>query len=123
METTSITRLEVFHKSFNLDHKDNLDELPEAGGVFGIFAVVNEEPLNCRLIAESDNIRQSVKELFENPPSEGLKKFMQGPWIQMCIFEIMADDVQARKELAKKWSAEYEPKIDEEGEYPGYYEY
>lgn len=124
METINITKLEIFHKDFNLDKKDNLTELPEEKGVFAIFAVVNEEPLNCRFISQSENIRESVKALFENPPSEGMKKFMQGPWIPMCIYEVTADqDEKAREAIVEKWTKEHDPKIDDEGEYPGYYEY
>lgn len=124
METLSVTETEIFHKDFNLDKKDNLTDLPEEKGVFGIFAIVNEKPLNCRVILKSDNIRKSVTELFENPPSDGMKKFMQGPWIPMCIYQLMPEsDKSEMDQTVEEWTNEHKPNIDEEGEYPGYYEY
>lgn len=125
METTeTFVKLEVFHKDYNLDKKDNLSELPESKAVFGVFAIVNEEPINCRYISETDNLLKSVKDLFENPPSEGLKKFMQGPWIQMLVYELIHDSTkEEREQIVEEWNKKYDPKIDEEGEYPGYYDY
>lgn len=124
METTTLVKLEVFHKDYNLDKKDNLSELPKEKSVFGIFAIVNEEPINCRYIGETENLQDTVRELFENPSSEGMKKFMQGPWIQMLVFELMEDSSKEdRQKLVEQWTQKYDPKIDEEGEYPGYYDY
>lgn len=124
METTNLVKLEVFHKDYNLDKKDNLNELPKAKAVFGIFAIVNEEPINCRYIGETENLQESVRNLFENPPSEGLKKFMQGPWIQMLAYESMeGSSKEDRQKIVEEWNQQHNPKIDEEGEYPGYYDY
>ena len=89
METSVISRLEVWHKDYNLEKYDNLNELPTEKAVFGLFASVNEEPVNCRYAGETENLRATVKALFENPASEGLKKFMQGAWIQTVQFELM----------------------------------
>lgn len=125
MVTTQLEKLEVFHRNYNLDKKHNLEEIPEGKAVFGIFAIVNEEPLNCRYIAATDNLRQTVQELFENPPGEGLKKFMQGAWIQMLVYEPLAADTPAAETnaLLESWREKHRPNIDNEGEYPGYYEY
>ncbi len=125
METTeNLVKLEVFHKAYNLDKKDNLTELPTEKAIFGIFAIVNEEPINCRYIGETENLQQSIRDLFENPQSEGMKKFMQGPWIQMLVYELLPDSgSEDRKKLVEEWTQKHEPKIDEEGEYPGYYDY
>jgi len=124
METTNVVKIEVFHKDYNLDKKDNLSELPGEKVVFGIFAIVNEEAINCRYIGEIENLQAGIQDLFENPPSEGLKKFMQGPWIQMLVYEVMGGSSQAdRQKIVEEWNQQYNPKIDEEGEYPGYYDY
>ncbi len=125
METTeTIVKLEVWHKDYNLDKKDNLDEVPTGKAVFGIFGIVNEEPINCRYVGEADNLREVVKDVFENPQGEGMKKFMQGPWIQMLVYELMPDSTKEDREKAvEEWKQKYDPKIDEEGEYPGYYDY
>jgi len=122
--TETLVKIEIFHKDYNLDKKDNLSELPTERAVFGIFGIVNEEPINCRFIGESENLQQAVKDVFENPTSEGLKKFMQGAWIQMLLYELMPDSSKEdREKIVTEWSQKHDPKIDEEGEYPGYYDY
>lgn len=124
MVTAQLEKLEIFHQDFNLDKKHNLDEIPEVKAVFGIFAIVNEEPLNCRYIASTDNLRQSVKDLFLNPPGEGMKKFMQSAWIQMLVYEPLGDLSAAEAaRLLDNWREKHRPNIDDDGEYPGYYEY
>ena len=125
METLTLEKMEIFHKDFNLDKKHNLDQIPEGKGVFGIFGIVNSEPINCRFIAQTTNLRKSVQDLYENPPSEGLKKFMCGPWIQMLVFETFDKNKteQQVQTSVDEWIKKYEPKIDDEGEYPGYYDY
>lgn len=125
METAkTIVKFEVWHKDYNLDKKDNLIEVPTEKAIFGIFGIVNEEPINCRYIGESENLREAVKDVFENPQSEGMKKFMQGPWIQMLVYELMPDSTKEDREKAvEEWKQKHDPKIDGDGEYPGYYDY
>ena len=124
METTvTLTRLEIWHKDHNLDKKDNLDDLPSERAVFGVFAIVDEEAVNCRYIGETANLRNSVRDLFEVPKSEGMKKFMQGPWIKMLLYEVLpGSSEEERLKVAENWVQRYNPKIDEDGEYPGYYD-
>lgn len=120
----TLVKLEVWHKDYNLDKKDNLNEVPTEKAVFGLFGIVNEEPINCRYIAESENLREAVKDVFEIPRGEGLKKFMQGPWIQMLVYEIMpGSTIKEREKAVAEWKQKYGPKIDNDGEYPGYYDY
>jgi hypothetical protein len=122
--TETVVKFEVWHKDYNLDKKDNLNELPTEKAVFGIFGIVNEEPINCRYVGEAENLREAVKAIFENPPSDGMKKFMQGPWIQMAVYELMPESTKEdREKLVEEWKQKYDPKIDDEGEYPGYYDY
>ncbi|MCP4157186.1 MAG: hypothetical protein GY757_56265 [bacterium] len=109
--------LEIFHKEYNLDKKDNLDTLPEEAAVFGIFAIIHEKPVHCRFIGESDNLQKAVRDLYENPEGEGFKKFMQGPWIQMLSYELTAEE-DARKKAVEDWTKEHTPKCDDDGEYP-----
>jgi len=123
-KTETIVKLEVWHKDYNLDKKDNLSELPLEKAVFGIFGIVNEIPINCRYIGESDNLQEAVRNVFEKPEGGGMKKFMQGPWIQMLVYELMpASSKEEREKNAAEWTGKYSPKIDDEGEYPGYYNY
>ena len=124
MQTTETkAKCEIWHKEYNLEKKENLNEIPDQKAVFGVFGIVNEEPINCRYIGETENLQEAVKELFENPQSKGMKEFMQGPWIQMLVYETMPESTeQERQKLCTNWIQEYKPNIDDEGEYPGYYE-
>jgi hypothetical protein len=122
MTTRSLTRLEIWHKDFNLGYRHNLEELPAGKAVFGVFAIVDDLPVNCRYAAETGNLRDSVGKLYEQPEGEGLQKFMQGPWIQMLVYEFLPDSSgQERRAVLDEWIRTYRPAIDEEGEYPGYY--
>jgi hypothetical protein len=116
-----VVKKEIFHKDYNLDKKDNLGELPESPAVFGIFSIIHEVPVHPRYVGATDNLRKSVKEVFENPEGEGLKKFMQGPWIQiMCYEELPDSSEEDRKQKEEEWIKRYDPKITDEGEYPEY---
>jgi hypothetical protein len=96
--------------------------LPSGKAVFGVFAIVNDLPVNCRYAAETENLRDSVQRLFEHPEGKGLRKFMQGPWIQMLVYESMPDSEEGeRRTVLEEWIRNYRPAIDEDGEYPGYY--
>lgn len=120
----AITRLDIWHRDHNLAMKHNLQELPTAEAVFGIFAIVQGEPANCRYVAQTTNLRKAVTELFEDAPEGGIKKFMQGPWLQTMLYILMpASTAAEREKLAAEWALLHKPNIDEDGEYPGYYDY
>ncbi len=111
--------LTIYHKDYNLDKKDNLESIPEDPAVFGIFAIIHEKPVHCRYVGEASNLRAKVKDLYENPGDEGFGKFMQGPWIQMLVYESMADSSEEdRSKAVEEWKKEHDPKCDEKGEYP-----
>ena len=116
-----VMKMEVWHKDYNIDKKDNLNELPEEPAVFGIFGIIHEVPVHPRYVASTDNLRKAVKDVFENPVGEGMTKFMHSPWIQMLCYELMPDSTEEqRKEKEEEWIKEYEPKVTDEGEYPEY---
>jgi len=124
METTNaLIRKEIWHRDYNLSKRHNLHELPQQRAIFGIFGIVNEEPVNCRYIGEAADLQHEIEHLFENPEHEGLKKFMQGPWIQMVQYELTpAASPEENQHKILEWAQHYQPKIDAEGEYPGYYD-
>jgi predicted solute-binding protein len=125
METASVnvTDMPVFHREFNLDKKDNLHEVPAIKAVFGVFAIVNDEPINCRFVGKTENLRKTISELFESAPSTGLKKFMQGPWYKVLRFEEANEELEPLQKKVDQWSQLYLPNIDDDGDYPGYYDY
>jgi hypothetical protein len=111
----------IYHRDYNLDKRDNLSDLPQEKAVFGIFAMRNEKPVNCRFIDETDNLQQRIRELFEDPEKDGdgMVKFMQGPWIKHLIYESMPNSSnQERLEKLVQWEKEHRPRINEYGEYP-----
>ena len=117
----SVVKMEVFHKDCNLDKKDNLDELPQDPAVFGIFSIIHKIPVHPRYIAATDNLQKAVRNLFENPGGKGMKKFIEGPWIQMLCYDLMKDSTsEERQKKADQWIQTYDPKITDNGEYPKY---
>lgn len=123
METIeNISTIEIWHRDYNLQKKDNLSELPSEKAVFGIFGIVNDQPINCRFIGEAENLREAVSFIFENTDNVGLKKFMQGAWIQMLKYKILPNSSKfERDQLVEMWQKEYNPNVDDQGDYPGYY--
>jgi hypothetical protein len=115
-------RLEIWHRDYNLGQSHNLEELPAGKAVFALFAIVNDQPVNCRYAGETEDLRDSIKRLYEQPQGEGLRKFMQGPWVQLLQYEPMPDSSEhQRRAVLGDWIGTYRPAIDEDGEYPGYY--
>lgn len=119
---TPATSLEIFHKDYTLSHQDNLHELPAAPAVFAILAIVDNEPVNCRYVASATNLQEAVRGLFSNPVSEGMKTFMQGPWIKLLQYEVATENAAELTALQQQWEKKYDPKIEDNGEYPGYYD-
>lgn len=123
METISVTeKMIIRHKDYNLAKQDNLQEVPAGPAIFAIFAIIDDRPVNCRYISATDNLQEAVTALFENSRHEGLQKFMRGPWIKMLQFNRMPDaSPKEIQEALRIWEQQYDPKIDKQGEYPGYY--
>jgi len=112
-----IQQMNVYHKNYNLDKKDNIDTIPTQPAVFGVFAIIHEKPVHCRIVAETTNLQQAIRDLFEKPEGEGMKKFMQGPWYKLVLYDINENE-EERKKAVENWTKEHNPKIDEKGEYP-----
>ena len=103
-KTTQIERegeegMEIYHRDYNLDQEDNLDQIPDTQGVLGIFSLIRNDPSNCRLIKTSGNLRETVKSLFENADNIGVKKFMQGPWIKFLKYLIIDSEKGDKNEI------------------------
>ena len=123
-QSVALSRVEIWHRSYNIFKKDNLATLPLECAIFGIFAVVAGELVNCRYVGETENLKGTVISLFDTPGSVGLQKFMHGPWIKMLQFELMpGSSADERRRMSEEWTRHYLPAIDEEGEYPGYYDF
>jgi hypothetical protein len=121
MDEDNILEKTLFHKDYNLDKKDNIAQIPTEPAVFGLFAIIHEKPVHCRYIAEAGNLQQAIRDLFEKAGdvSEGLAKFMHGPWIPRMLYELMpGSSPEDRQKEVEEWTKKYNPKCDENGEYP-----
>lgn len=119
---TTPLQVEVWHRNYNPDKQHNLPEIPAAEAVYGIFSIIKGKPANCRFAGAAEDLRSSVQSLFEQPEEEGLKKFMQGPWVKLLMYTPMPGaDRETLNAAAAQWIQQYKPAVDEEGEYPGYY--
>lgn len=112
---------EIFHKQFNIDSKHTIDEIPECAAVFGVFGIIHDTPVHARYVSSTANLREAILQLYENPPSDGMQKFMQTSWIQMLCFENV--DNLSQEEIGLKlssWESAYKPAVTSDGEYPSY---
>lgn len=117
----SVIFREIFHRDFNIDNKHNIDQLPETPAVFGLFGIINNTPIHPRYISSSDNLRDAIYDLYENPPNEGMRNFMQTNWVQMLCYETVEALSKEQREIKEAaWIAEYKPGINADGEYSEY---
>ena len=111
----------LFHKDYNMDGKDNIPQIPKEPAVFGLCAMIHEKPTHCRYIGETENLQQTISDLFEKAGevSEGFEKFMHGPWIKRMVYGLMPGSSKGdRQKEAEEWTKKYSPNCDENGEYP-----
>jgi len=119
METKEVVQAEIFHRDYNLDKRHNLDVVPAERAVYGIFAIIHDKPVHCRFVGETDNLHDSIQKHFETEPNESLRKFMQGPWIQMLVYHPLPESShEQRLKLMEEWTKIHNPNCDERGEYP-----
>jgi hypothetical protein len=119
----TINRCEIWYSEYNFEKRENLKDIPAESAVFGIFAMVDNEPANCRYVGTGTDLRATVRSLFENADAEGLRKFMQGPWKKILQYQLISPSFSDEPELImKEWRVRFKPNINDEGEYPGYYD-
>jgi hypothetical protein len=111
--------IEINHAKYNLEAKDNLRSLPTQPAVYGIFAVIDGQPVHCRCVMHCQDLQESVRWHFEEEPHTGLRAFMQGPWIKLLVYELkpVGTTEEALAAEVVKWANRYEPYCDERGEY------
>ena len=116
----NIIKLEAWHRDYNLAHKHTLDTIPQEPAVFALFGIVDNEPVNCRYVASTQNMQAAITQLFENPHTTGMKMFMQGPWIKLLQYQTFPGTPSGEMQrIVDEWIQQFKPSIDEEGEYNG----
>ena len=111
----------IFHKDYSVEGKENVKTVPKDPAVFGIFSMIHEKPVHCRYVGETENLQQTVINLFEKGTdiSEGFAKYMHGTWIKRMLYVLMpGSTLQERQKEAAEWTQKYQPACDENGEYP-----
>lgn len=109
-------RTEIYHSEYNIGQKDNLDLLPRDAATYALFAVIDDQPVNCRYVGCAEDLRAAVRRHFEQESDPGLRTFMQGPWIKLLLYQTAE---QRTGEAAKvgDWKLRYQPFCDPLGEY------
>jgi hypothetical protein len=110
---------EIYHPRFNLDGKDNLSTLPTQPAVYGLFAIVDGQPVHARRVGWCRNLQATVRAHFEAEPDGGLATFTQGPWIKLLQYDIHPDTTadETLRAGAESWSRQHTPQCQPDGEY------
>lgn len=115
-EQTSIQNLVIQHKDFNLDSKDNLDEIPILPSIYALCGRVNGQAVNARYVGSTENLQAAVKAHFSaKEPNESLRNFMQSIKIKMLVFLTMPGSTEnERQEIKQQWENEMTPQCNDE---------
>ena len=112
-------RTEIYSQKYNLNCKDNLDSLPPKPAVYGIFAIIDGQPVHCRHTGYANNLQAAVRNHFDDDPNPGLRNFMQGAWLKMLLYTLN-DDAAGNEGLrvaAAEWERQFVPACAADGEY------
>lgn len=113
---TGITDLVLLHKDYNLDKKDNLDEIPALPAVYALCGRVNGQAVNARHVGSTDNLQSAVKAHFsDKETNECLRNFMQSIKIKMLVFQTMPGTTEnERQEIKQQWDNKMTPRCTDE---------
>ena len=112
-------KTDIYSQKYNLHSKDNLDLLPARPAVYGIFAIIDGQPVHCRHTGYAPSLQAAMRNHFDADPNPGLRTFMQGPWLKMLLYTLNdtdGTDEQLRL-TAAEWEQQFVPICDADGEY------
>lgn len=110
----------IHQRDNNLDHIDNLHELPNTPAVFAVCGRVNGKAVNPRYVGETDDLQHAIILLFHKsePAPDGntcFKEFMMSIKTKELVYELFpGSDVQSRKVTKAEWEKRFQPKCNEE---------
>jgi hypothetical protein len=109
----------IFHKDNNLDKRDNIDELADQPAVYAICGRVNGNPVNCRFVGATDNLRKTIRNHFEHShDEEEFRNFMLSIKCKELVFKIMLPSTEEeRKKEAELWKDALNPECTPELNY------
>jgi hypothetical protein len=106
----------IFHRDNNLDKKDNLNDLPAVAAVYAICGRVNGEPVNCRYVAECDNLSTAVRRLFEQQNEDDeFHRFMLSIKTKELVYKTMpGSSAEERMSALEEWRMVLRPECTAE---------
>jgi hypothetical protein len=115
-EQPGIQNLVILHKDYNLDKKDNLDEVPAVPAVYALCGRVNGQAVNARHVACTENLQAAVKAHFsDNSNNQCLQNFMQSIKIKMLVFQLMPGSTEnERQAIKQQWDNKMTPQCTDE---------
>jgi hypothetical protein len=112
----SVRQLVLQHKDYNLDKKDNLDDLPALPAVYAICGRVNGQPVNARFVGATEDLLSAVKSHFgETEGNDMLRNYMRSIKIKMLLYKAMPYSTEEEREAARQeWENRMQPKCTDE---------
>jgi hypothetical protein len=112
----SVKQVVLQHKDYNLDKKDNLDDLPALPGIYAICGRVNGQPVNARFVGSTEDLLAAVKSHYtEAETDEGLRNYMRSIKIKMLLYTTMPYSTEEERQAAKQeWENKLHPKCTDE---------
>lgn len=115
-EETDAHVLVIEHENYNLDGRDNLDEIPDKKGVYAICGRVNGKPVNARWVGQADNLQEAVKNHYsDNETNASLRDYMRSIKTKALIYKCMPKAALNELEEAQEgWKAQFNPECTPE---------
>jgi hypothetical protein len=112
----SVRQLVLQHKDYNLDKKDNLDDLPALPAVYAICGRVNGQPVNARFVGATEDLLAAVKSHFSEAESNDvLRNYMRSIKIKMLLYKTLPYSTEEERQAAKQeWENKFQPKCTDE---------
>ncbi len=115
---SEIKKLVIYQKDNNLDHRDNLDDIPTGPAVYMICGRVNGRAANPRYVGETNNLQKAIKKHFDKSVKESdscFKEFILSIKIKELVYQLLPGSKKEDRLLKKtEWSDKYQPKCNEE---------
>lgn len=106
----------IYRKEFNLDKKDNLEEIPNDPAVYTVCGRVNGNAVNPRCVSTATNLQEAIKQLYaEANSNDSLLKFMQSIKVKMLVYQVMPGSTEnERQQIKQQWENELQPQCTDE---------
>jgi amino acid adenylation domain-containing protein len=109
-EASIIEDFVLYEKSSNVLGKETLSDLPEERAVYAIFGRIHGRPANCRYVAVTNNLRQSIRGHFNELTSEPLAEFTRSIKTKTLRYQLLPDSTDTEvSSIEKEWIEKFRP--------------